>query len=87
MVDLDVAGWPLVTVNRQRDMRRLLVGKAATVDHGKKMAERWARANLARLQVDVAVKKAGRPVMPWLPRAPGSKANTRIKPTREAGSA
>ncbi len=70
-----MAGRPLVTLNGQRDMRRAVVGKAATVDHGKRMAERSARANLARLQVEVAANKAGRPVMPWLPKSPASRAN------------
>ena len=47
--------WPWsVTVHRQRSIEAKLVGgRAKTLDHGKKMAERWARANLALLEVEV----------------------------------
>lgn len=55
-------GWPwAVTVQRQRGIEAKLVGgRAKTLEHGKKMAERWARANLALLEVEVARRLAER---------------------------
>lgn len=48
-----------VTVHRQRSIEAKLVGgKAKTLEHGKKMAERWARANLPQLEVEVARRLA-----------------------------
>ena len=54
--------WPWsVTVHRQRGIESKLVGgRAKTLEHGKKMAERWARANLALLEVEVARRLAER---------------------------
>ena len=54
--------WPWsVTVQRQRGIEAKLVGgRAKTLEHGKKMAERWARANLPRLEVEVARRLAER---------------------------
>jgi hypothetical protein len=54
--------WPWsVTVDRQRGIESKLVGgRSKTLEHGKKMAERWARANLPRLEVEVARKAAAR---------------------------
>ncbi len=56
------ADWPWsVTVQRQRSIEAKLVGgRAKTLEHGKKMAERWARANLARLELEVARRLAER---------------------------
>lgn len=54
--------WPWsVTVHRQRGIEAKLVGgRAKTLEHGKKMAERWARANLPRLEAEVARRLAER---------------------------
>ncbi|WP_394694875.1 hypothetical protein [Pseudoxanthomonas japonensis] len=50
-----------VHVNRQRYMEaRVTAGKSPTLAHAKKMAERWARVNLARLEVEVADRLARR---------------------------
>lgn len=68
MVDFDATGRPMVTVNRQRSFETRGCGRCGTVDFGKKMAERWARANLNRLRSEVAAQKAGRALRPWLPR-------------------
>jgi hypothetical protein len=52
----------VVHVNRQRYMEsRVAAGRSPTLAHGKKMAERWARANLPRLEVEVAERIARRP--------------------------
>lgn len=50
------ADWPWsVTVQRQRGIESKLVGgRAKTLEHGKKMAERWALANQTVLEVEVA---------------------------------
>lgn len=55
--------WPwVVFVQRQRGLDGPVVGgKAKTLRHGKKMAERWARMNLPRLEVEVAERLAKRP--------------------------
>ena len=52
--------WPwTVTVQRQRGIEAKLVGgRAKTLEHGKKMAERWAAANLRRLEGEVAERIA-----------------------------
>lgn len=68
MVDDGPPGWYRVIVNQQRSMGKLVSGKAPTLEHGKKMAERWARANLPRLEQEVAEKDARRHRMPWLPK-------------------
>lgn len=68
MVDFDANGRPMVTVNRQRDFARRHGGLCGTVEFGRKMAERWARANLDRLLCEVEVRRAGRALRPWLPR-------------------
>ncbi len=54
--------WPwLVSVNRHRSFdSKLVAGKAKTLAHAKKMAERWARVNLARLEIEVADRLARR---------------------------
>lgn len=54
--------WPWsVTVHRQRGIEAQLVGGGAkTLEHGKKMAERWARANMALLEGEVARRLAAR---------------------------
>lgn len=50
--------WPwLVHVNRQRGLDdKVTAGKAKTLAHGKKMAERWARANLPRIQREIEAR-------------------------------
>ena len=54
--------WPWsVTVQRQRGIESKLVGgRAKTLEYGKKMAERWAMANMPRLEVEVARRLAER---------------------------
>ena len=54
--------WPWsVTVQRQRGIESKLVGgRAKTLEHGKKMAERWALANLPRLEAEVVRRLAER---------------------------
>ena len=45
----------VVHINRQRYMDpRVTAGPSPTLAHAKKMAERWATANLPRLEVEVA---------------------------------
>lgn len=52
----------VVHVNRQRYMEaRVTAGRSPTFRHAQKMAERWARANLPRLEVEVAERIAKRP--------------------------
>jgi hypothetical protein len=49
----------VVHINRQRYMDpRVTAGPSPTLAHAKKMAERWARANLPRLEVEVAERVA-----------------------------
>ena len=61
--DRNDPAWPwTVSVERQRGIEAKLVGgHAKTLEHGKKMAERWALANLPRLEVEVADRIARRP--------------------------
>ena len=55
-------GQWVVHVNRQRYMEaRVTSGRSPTLEHAKKMAERWARANLPRLEAEVADRIARRP--------------------------
>jgi hypothetical protein len=55
--------WPwTVSVQRHRGLEAKLVGgHAKTLAHGKKMAERWAMANIERLRPEVAARAASRP--------------------------
>lgn len=51
-----------VHVNRQRYMEaRITSGRSPSLAHAKKMAERWAGANMPRLEVEVADRIARRP--------------------------
>jgi hypothetical protein len=61
MVHRGVQGQFLVMVNRQRPMALTRQASAVSVEHGKRMAERWATANLPRLEVEVADRIAKRP--------------------------
>lgn len=52
----------VVHINRQRYMdARVTTGRSPTLAHAQKMAERWAMANLPRLEVEVAERIARRP--------------------------
>ena len=62
LVSKRVPGDWLVHVNRQRHMElRMTAGQAATLGFGKKMAERWAVANLPRIRRELAERVAARP--------------------------
>ncbi|HEY1034574.1 MAG TPA: hypothetical protein VGE09_06295 [Pseudoxanthomonas sp.] len=61
MVDAGGPGRWRVMVNRHRPMGKLTSGEALTLEHGKKMAERWATANIDRLRIEVAARAASRP--------------------------
>ena len=61
MVDDGAPGWFRVIVNRQQYMGKLTMGRSPTIAHGKKMAERWARANMPRIERELAERIARRP--------------------------
>jgi hypothetical protein len=62
LVSKRVTGDWLVHVNRQRPFEmRVTGGAAATLAFAKKMAERWAMANLERVRREVAQRIAARP--------------------------
>lgn len=61
MVHRGAQGQYLVMVNRQRSMRPTPQARAQSVEHGKRMAEKWLAGNLARVEREVAEQVARRP--------------------------
>lgn len=61
MVDECVGGQYRVIVNRQRILGRVAGGRAPSLAHAQKMVERWATANLPRLEREVAEYQANLP--------------------------
>lgn len=87
LISKRVPGDWLVDVNRHREWQPGMPcsGVSPTVPHGKKMAERWARANLDRLRAEIAAlpRRAGLTALPvgeprnWVPPPP--------EPTKQPG--